>query len=102
MTPISLDGIRECLEGAIPSAIATSSLDGTPNVTYVSQVHYVDADHVALSFQFFNKTSANVRANPQVSALVIHPATAAQYRLNLNYLRTETAGPLFEIGRAHV
>jgi hypothetical protein len=52
--------------------------------------------HVALSFQFFNKTRANVLANPQVQVLVPHPDTAAMYRLDLRYLRTETEGPLFE------
>jgi adenylate cyclase len=97
---LTLDLIRDCLEGAIPSAVATCAPEGTPNVTLVSQVHYVDGEHVALSFQFFNKTSENIRANPHATALVIHPATAAQYRLSLEYLRTETSGPLFESMKA--
>jgi adenylate cyclase len=69
-------------------------------LTLVSQVHYVDASHVALSFQFFNKTHQNVLANPRVTATVIDPETAAQYRLNLRYLRTETSGPIFESMKA--
>ena len=93
---LTLDAIRACLEGAVPSTVATCAADGTPNVTVVSQVHYVDRGHVALSFQFFNKTRQNVLANPRASALLIHPETAAQYRLELEYLRTETSGPLFE------
>jgi putative methionine-R-sulfoxide reductase with GAF domain len=93
---LSLEGIRDCLEGAIPSTVATCAPDGTPNVTYVSQVHFVDCSHVALSFQFFNKTRENVLANPRASALVIHPATGAQYRLELEYVRTEQSGALFE------
>jgi len=47
---ITLGAIRDCFEGAIPAVIATCSPDGTPNVTLLSQVHYVDDDHVALSF----------------------------------------------------
>jgi len=47
------DEIRECLEGVIPVALATCAADGTPNVTYVSQAHFVDARHIALSYQFF-------------------------------------------------
>jgi adenylate cyclase len=53
---VCVDSIRECLEGAIPAIIATCDSRGTPNASYVSQVHYVDGEHVALSYQFFNKT----------------------------------------------
>ena len=56
MTATTLDDIRPCLEGAIPAAMSTCGADGTPNVAYISQVFYVDARHVALSFQFFNKS----------------------------------------------
>ena len=93
---ISLDGIRHCLEGAIPAVVATCDAEGVPNVSYVSQVHYVDAGQVALSFQFFNKTRANMLQNPQLTAYVIDPETGGRYRLALLYLRTETEGPLFQ------
>jgi hypothetical protein len=93
---LDLDAIRPCLEGAIPGVMATCAADGTPNVTYVSQVEYVDAGHLALSFQFFNKTRRNVLANPGVELLVIHPAHGAMFRIAARYLRTETEGALFE------
>ncbi len=93
---LDLDAIRPCLEGAIPAVMATCAADGTPNVTYISQAEYVDAQHLALSFQFFNKTRRNVLANPQVELLVIHPVHGALYRIGARYLRTETEGPLFE------
>ncbi len=96
----SLDAIRPCLEGAVPAAIATCDADGTPNVTLVSQVHYVDPRHVALSFQFFNKTRENILANPQVTVFLLHPQSSARYRLALLYRRTETEGPLFESMKA--
>ena len=95
-----LENLRPCFEGAIPTAIATCAPDGTPNVTLVSQVHYVDRNHVALTFQFFNKTRENILANPQATALIIHPDTGARFRLALLYRRTETAGPLFESMKA--
>jgi putative methionine-R-sulfoxide reductase with GAF domain len=91
-----LGDIRPCLEGAIPAVMATCAADGMPNVAYISQVYYVDEHHVALSFQFFNKTRQNILANPRATVLVIHPQTAAFYRLHIRYLRTETEGPLFE------
>ena len=92
----SVDAIRDCLEGSVPSPVATCSAEGTPNVTYTSQVEYVDAQHVALSFQFFNKTRENVLANPRATVEVTHPRSAASYRLSLLYLRTENEGWVFE------
>lgn len=97
---IKLDAIRECFEGVIPATMATASTDGTPNVAYLSQVMFVDNAHVALSYQFFNKTRQNIMANPFASLAMTHPATMSQYRLTLEYLRTETSGPLFESMKA--
>jgi len=96
MSILTLEAIRDCLDGEIPAVIATCSSDGVPNGSTVSQVHFVDASHVALSFQFFNKTHQNILANPVVTVLVVHPVTAARYRLRMQYLRTENAGHLFE------
>jgi len=98
--PLSLHTLRPCFEGAVPAVIATCARDGTPNVSYVSEVHFVDAHHVALSFQFFSKTRQNVLENPRATVLVIHPDTGAQYRLAVRYLRTEESGPLFECMKA--
>ncbi|MDH4115441.1 MAG: pyridoxamine 5'-phosphate oxidase family protein, partial [Burkholderiaceae bacterium] len=102
MSAPSLEDIRSCLEGVIPSVLATCARDGTPNVTYVSQVHFVDRRHVALSFQFFNKTRDNILANPNAAVYVIDPGTARRYMLTLRYLRTEASGPLFERMKANL
>ena len=99
---IALSAIRPCLEGIIPAALASCAPDGTPNITYVSHVHYVDMEHVALSYQFFNKTRENILANARVTVQVIHPDTGVNYRLSLHYLRTESAGPLFEAMKARL
>jgi adenylate cyclase len=96
MKTVQLGDIRPCLEGAIPAVMATCSAEGMPNVAYISQVYYVDERHVALSFQFFNKTRQNILANPYATVIVLHPQTAAFFRLHIRYLRTETEGPLFE------
>jgi adenylate cyclase len=97
---VSLQSLRPCFEGAVPAVIATCSRDGTPNVSYISEVHYVDAQHVALSYRFFSKTRQNVLENPRATVIVIHPYTGAQYRLAVRYLRTEDSGPLFECMKA--
>jgi len=102
VTTLTLASIRECLDGAVPSTLATCAPDGTPNVSYVSQIHFIDDSHVALSYQFFSKTRENVLTNPSAAALVIDPETGAQYRLQLEYLRTEAEGPLFEKMKARL
>ncbi|MBB3176728.1 GAF domain-containing protein [Variovorax sp. Sphag1AA] len=101
-SPPSLNDIRACFEGAIPAIMATCGEDGTPNVAYISQVHYVDDRHVALSYQFFNKTRKNILANPYANVLMMDPVAAAFYRLRLRYLRTESGGALFERMKAQL
>jgi adenylate cyclase len=93
---IRLSEIGSCFEGVIPSAVASCAPDGTPNVTWLSIVHRVDDTHVALSFQFFNKTRANVSQNPRAMVLVSDPSTARQYRLEAQYVRTELEGSMFD------
>ncbi len=88
--------LKPGLQGVFPSAIATYSPDGIPNVSYVSQVYYYDEDHVALSDQFFNKTIKNVRANPLASVLLTHPETMESYVLEVEYTHSENEGPFFE------
>lgn len=88
---IALDSIRACLDGAMPSVVATCAPDGTPNVAYASQAHYVDGEHVALSIRFFSKTRENVRVHPYAQAQVIEPVSLRHFLLRLHPLRTETA-----------
>ena len=85
-----------CFQGVIPAIIATCAKDGTPNVTYLSQVFHVDDRRVALSCQFFNKTKQNVLENPYATLTVHDPLTFEAYRLELRYLHAEESGPLFD------
>src|SRR5581483_6287868 len=93
---VPLSDIWRCFQGVIPSIIATADRNGVPNVTYLSQVHLVDDRHVALSRQFFNKTSRNLDENPAAAAEVMDPVTFQAYRLRLRFLRSERSGPLFQ------
>ncbi|MBX3608388.1 MAG: GAF domain-containing protein [Hydrogenophaga sp.] len=97
-----MDEVRPCFEGMVPAIMATVALDGAPNVAYLSQVYHVDDAHVALSFQFFNKTRKNLLAHPRSTVLLLHPLTGRFYRLHLNYLRTELGGPVFESMKAQL
>ncbi|MGC4059503.1 MAG: GAF domain-containing protein [Aquabacterium sp.] len=98
--PVCIAHLRNCFEGAVPTALSTCSADGTPNIAYLSQVQYVDRNHVATTFQFFNKTRENILRNPYALLKVVDPFTGSGYKLFIRYLRTETSGPLFESMKA--
>ena len=90
------DEIKAAMQGVIPSHVVTCSADGTPNASAISQVYYVDEEHVALSHQFFNKTKRNLAENPKASAWLIHPETFDTWDLELEFDRSETSGPIFD------
>jgi len=90
------DEIKPATQGVVPSHVATCALDGTPNITTVSQVYYVDPDHVALSYQFFSKTIKNIRENPRALVWVINPETLESWDLEIEYDHSETSGPVFD------
>jgi len=93
---IRLESLASCFQGLIPATLVTCSRAGIPNIAILSHVDYVDSQHVALSFQFFNKSKANVLENPNALVKVIDPDTIQGWQLRLRYVRSETSGPLFE------
>jgi adenylate cyclase len=95
MTP-TLESLAVCFQGLLPAQLFTSSKDGVPNAAYLSHVDYVDANHVALSFQFFNKSRRNISENPHALVIVLNPDNGQAWQLRLRYERSETSGPLFE------
>jgi hypothetical protein len=88
--------IRPVLENGLPAVMVTCSADGIPNVTVISQVHYVDERHAALSFQFFSKTIQNVRENPRACVCVSDTGGQSDWILELGFERSETHGPIFD------
>jgi adenylate cyclase len=99
---VALEDIPRCFQGVIPSWVSTCSADGVPNVTVLSIVLHVDEERVALTRQYFNKTSANLQANPQAQVIVVDPQTFDQFLLDLRFLHTETEGATFDAAKANL
>lgn len=90
------DQMKPAMLGLIPTCMSTVSAEGEPNVTYISQVWYVDRDHLAVSCQFFNKTTRNVRVNPTASIMTTCPETYAVWRARATYVESQVEGPLYD------
>lgn len=93
---LDVTAMRGCFDGVIPPVIATCSADGRPNITHLSQLYLVDDEHVALSNQYFSKTTANLVDNPIASVLVTDSQSYETFRLDLRFVRTETEGRVFD------
>ena len=99
---IPLESLTACVQGLLPAWLCTCSKAGIPNVAMLSHVDYVDPRHVALSFQFFNKSKRNVAENPRALVRLYDPDTLQVYALRLRFIRTETEGPTFEKMRLRI
>ena len=87
---------KETMQGIVPSIVFTSSTSGEPNSAIVSQVFWVDEEHVALSFQFFNTTAKNLAENPKAQIFTTHPKTLDSWCFDAEFARRETDGQLFD------
>lgn len=83
-------------QGVIPATLATASTDGVPNVTYISQVYYIDEEHVAISHQYFNKSWKNIKENPKFTVALTCPETASLWKIDLEYVKEQKEGEVFE------
>lgn len=97
---VPLKSIRRMLEGLMPPSMTTVTSDGMPHVNHVSHAEYVDENHVALTWQFQNASRANILATRRACLSFDDPMSGAGIVMQLEYLRTETEGPLFERLRA--
>src|SRR5262245_20985230 len=98
----TLASLWRCFDGIVPSTVATCDLAMVPNVSWISNVRVVDAKHVALSRQFFNKTIRNLLQNPKALLIVFDPVSLLQHRLRLHFVHSETQGQLFEAMAARI
>ena len=64
-----------------PAYIATASRDGKPNVSAKGSFRVLDDDHLVFTDVKSPRTVANLKENPQVSAIVLDPATRKGVRI---------------------
>ncbi len=99
---IHLADLQACFEGVIPSIVATAAKDGTPNISYLSQVVMVDADHIGLSNQFFSKTAANIRENRHAAVQVVDARNGELYQLDVTFVESRGTGGAFDHVKSHI
>jgi len=90
------DDIKPVMQNEIPAILISCSGAGIPNTTIISQVYYVDREHVALSFQFFNKTVRNTRENPYVCVCLNDLENFTNWVLHIQYDHSESEGSIFD------
>jgi len=78
----------------VPTAIlATATGDGAPNAVPIGAKKIIDAETILISDQFFNKTLANLKANPKVAVTFWEGHEGYQLK---GTATIETSGPRFE------
>ena len=94
--PLTLEEIRDSLRVGAPAVLATADLDGTPHISYVTQVCYLDAERVGTSRQVFNRSLSTLTDGRFSQLMIVSVLTGAQYRLDLRHLHTMTDGEVFD------
>ncbi len=78
----------------VPTAIiATATEDGMPNAIPVGAKKIIDNETILISDQFFNKTLANLKANPKMAISFWEGHEGYQLKGNVTI---ETSGKLYE------
>ena len=73
--------VRETLEKQKPVPIATASKAGVPNVVFIGAMKILDDETILIADNFFYKTAANLKENPQVSLLCYSSETKKSFQI---------------------
>ncbi|RPH86928.1 MAG: flavin-nucleotide-binding protein [Deltaproteobacteria bacterium] len=85
--------MKELFEKVGTAVLATSTMDGRPNVVPVGAKKIIDDETVLISDQFFNKTLANMKSNPKASVTYWEEHEGYQLKGSVTI---ETSGKRFE------
>ena len=75
------DSIKETIAEIRPGIIATVSRDGIPNVSAKGSLRVLDDGHLVFADINSPRTIANLKENPNLSVLVVHPKTMKGCRI---------------------
>jgi len=87
------DKMQELFNKVRTVVIATATAEGKPNAVPVNAKKVIDDETILISDQYFNKTLANMRTNPQVS--IMYWEGVKGYQLNGSVI-IETSGQRYE------
>lgn len=85
--------MKELFESVPTAVVATADPDGTPNVVPVGAKKIIDDETILISDQFFNKTIANMKANPKIAVSFWEGREGYQLK---GEITIETSGKRFE------
>jgi predicted pyridoxine 5'-phosphate oxidase superfamily flavin-nucleotide-binding protein len=89
------DSIKETIADVRRAMIATAGRDGKPNVSAKGSLRVLDDDHLVFADISSPRTVANLRENPSVSVLVVHPKTMRGCRV-WGKAEIEDSGDVFD------
>jgi uncharacterized protein len=85
--------VKEMFQKQQDVVLATASIEGIPNVVVVGAKKIIDDETILISDQYFDKTLANMKENPQAAVTVWEKTEGYQIK---GTVTIETSGPRFE------
>ncbi len=93
--------VQEVINKQSPVPVATADPDGKPNVIFVGFLRIVDDETIQIADNFFDKTAANMEANPQVSIVGYDGEAKKSFQVK-GRVEIVTKGPVYEDVKAWV
>jgi predicted pyridoxine 5'-phosphate oxidase superfamily flavin-nucleotide-binding protein len=85
--------MKEIFQKQQDIVLATATKTGKPNVVVVGAKKIIDDETILISDQYFDKTLANIRENPQVAVTFWERTEGYQLKGSVTL---KTSGPVFE------
>jgi len=90
------DEAKKAIAELGPALIATASKDGKPNVSAKGSFRVLDDEHVIFADMASPRTMANLKENPQLSAILFDRSTRKGCRIWGKAVEISDSGDLFD------